>query len=252
MKNPIPSHHAQAVSTPGPSSDAPRSGIAITVLVVEDEPTTRKLLQKSLEKSGFQVRVAEDGETAIQMFQREPSQVVVLDIMLPGMDGFEVCRRMRMHREGAAILMLTAKREDDDKINGLDLGADDYMVKPFNPRELVARINAILRRCLPRGGSADSLAFKDLRIDFRAQKAFKGGTELDLTPREFALLATFLQNPGTVLTRDELNERIWGKDHHGSSKSLDVYMRKLRQKTEEDPSHPTRLRTAWGVGYICE
>ena len=251
MKNPIPSHLPPAAPPAGASAGA-GSEAPVTALIVEDDSATRRLLQKNLEKAGFLVRTAEDGETAVELFQREPAQVVILDIMLPGMDGFEVCRRLREHREATAILMLTAKREDDDKINGLDLGADDYMVKPFNPRELTARLRAILRRCALRPGAADALAFKDLRIDFRAQKAFKGDCELDLTPREFALLGTFLQNPGKVLTREELNDKLWGKGHHGSSKSLDVYVRKLREKMEEDPSRPTRLRTAWGVGYVCE
>jgi len=251
-KTTLLSHRFGATHPSSPFAAQPRVEAPITVLVVEDDAITRKLIHRCLKKAGFQVREAADGEAALCAFEQEPPQVVVLDIMLPGMDGFEVCRHFRANREDTTILMLTAKDEGKAKIYGLDLGADDYMVKPFDPGELVARIKAILRRRSPRTTTVDILEFKNLCIDFRAQKAFKGNAELNLTPREFALLATFLQNPGKVLTRVELNEKLWGKEHHGSSKSLDVYVRKLREKTEDDPSNPTRFMTARGVGYICQ
>ncbi|MDP2874901.1 MAG: response regulator transcription factor [Holophaga sp.] len=252
QKTTLLSHRFKDLHPPSPFAAKPRVEAPISVLVVEDEAITRKFIHRCLEKAGFLVREVADGEEAIAAFEQEPPQVVILDIMLPGMDGFEVCRRFRESRDDTAILMLTAKKEDESKIYGLELGADDYMVKPFNPGELVARIKAVLRRQDSRMGAAFSLKYKNLRIDFRTQKAFNGVSEIDLTPQEFSLLATFLENPGRILTREELTESLWGKGHHGSSKSLDVCVRKLREKTEDDPSHPTRLKTARGFGYICE
>lgn len=227
-------------------------GRRLRVLVVEDDSVTRKYIVKNLEKSGISVAEAVDGESAFRALDQEMPCLVVLDIMLPGMDGFQVCQKIRERGVDIPILMLTSRGDDADKIAGLEVGADDYMVKPFNPDELIARIKAILRRSLRTSGKSDVLTHRDVRIEFRAQRVFKGEKEVFLTPREFALLAAFLQNPNRVLSREELFHWIWGKDHHGSAKGLDVYVRKLREKIEVDPSNPTMIMTAWGVGYTCK
>ena len=250
-KCPTQSTRIRTLGSSGAFSGGPRIEPAHTILVVEDDSVTRKSISRTLQRSGFEVREAVDGEAALTLFVSHPPRVVILDIGLPGVDGFEVCRSMRGLRRDAAILMLTIRCSEADKIRALDLGADDYMVKPFNPGELVARIKALLRRFDPAASRSDALIHENIRVDFNSRKVFLGGAGIDLTPREFALLVTFLQNPGKVLTRDELFERIWGKDHHASPKGLDVYVRRLREKTEEDPSRPKRLMTARGVGYMC-
>jgi DNA-binding response OmpR family regulator len=221
------------------------------VLVVEDEPGARKYLRITLQKAGFKVQEAGSGEEALDLFEQHPPQVALLDIGLPGMDGFEVCQWMRQRRENMAILMITGRADDSDKVSGLDLGADDYLVKPFGPEVLVARINAVLRRCSRQNHTSDVLTLGDIRMEFHTLKVFKGEKEIDLTPREFALLAAFLKHPAEVLTRDRLRREVWGANHFGSTKALDVFVCKLREKLEDDPTHPTHFKTEWGVGYIC-
>lgn len=176
---------------------------------------------------------------------------MVLDIGLPGMDGFEVCRTLRASGRGQGILMLTAKEDDHDKIQGLEAGADDYMVKPFNPRELVARIRAVLRRLNPVSPSDDALLFKGLRLEPQNRRVFRDGIEVRLTPREFHLLANLLRASGRAMSREELTDALWGTNHYGSPKLLDVYVRRLREKIEADPSAPQLIQTVWGFGYAC-
>ncbi len=222
-----------------------------TVLIVEDDLIARKFIRTSLQKAGCRVLEAGSGEEALELFDRHAPQVALLDLGLPGMDGLEVCRNLRERREDMAILILTGRSEDSDKVSGLNLGADDYLVKPFGPDVLVARINAVLRRCRRQHQTQNVLTLGDLRLEFRTMKVFKGDKVVDLTRREFALLAAFLKHPGEVLSRDQLRDEVWGENHHGSAKGLDVFVCKLREKLEDDPANPRYFRTAWGVGFVC-
>ncbi len=222
----------------------------ISVLVVEDESSIRKFITINLDRSGFKVIEAESGEVGLDRFKEFTPQVVVLDIMLPGVDGFEVCRQIRELKSDAIVIMLTAKGQDMDKIVGLELGADDYMVKPFNPLELVARIRANLRR-MEKSSVLEKnviLAGK-LKIDTSAQKFFKNGEDIELTPREFSIVKIFMENPGKALSRDDILNLIWGKNYFGDIKTVDVHIRRLREKIEEDPSDPKLIETVWGLGY---
>lgn len=177
-------------------------------------------------------------------------EVIVLDIMLPGIDGFEVCRRIRGIKSDSIIIMLTARDQDMDKIMGLELGADDYMVKPFNPLELVARIRAVLRR-YGAVSSKDEESIKDsnFMIDFKSQKFFKDDKEIEVTPREFSILKIFMKNPGAALSRDAILDAVWGKNYFGDIKTVDVHIRRLREKIEDVPSEPKFIETVWGYGY---
>ncbi len=222
----------------------------IRILVVEDESSIRKFITINLDRNGFQVTEAESGEEAMDKLKACNPSVVILDIMLPGIDGFEVCRKMRLEAPEVMIIMLTAKGQDMDKIVGLELGADDYMVKPFNPLELVARIRAILRRSLKNGeGDKNIISMGSLRMDIRAQKLFKNGADIELTPREFSVMRVFMENPDKALSRDELLDLIWGKNYFGDIKTVDVHIRRLREKIEDDPSNPRMIETVWGYGY---
>ena len=223
---------------------------ALDILIVEDENLARRNLRAVLQRAGYRVIEAETGEQGIELFQENHPAVVLLDIMLPGIDGFEACRRMRKIDAEPAILMLTAKTQDVDKIRGLETGADDYIVKPFNPEELLARIKAVLRRCTHQSLRGSILNSGPFVMDIASRRLFKEEREIELTPKETALLTIFLQNPGRTLDREELRKRIWGEKHFGSDNALDVYVRKLREKIENDPSHPEHLKTAWGKGYI--
>ena len=222
------------------------------VLVIEDQGLDRRKIKAALSQLGFLVLEAVDGESGLVQFEAARPQVVILDLMLPGMDGFEVCARLRALSEDTAILMLTARGEDAYKIQGLDLGADDYMVKPFNPEELVARIRAILRRSRWKAKAGESLVYGPFRIEFRTQQAWRDGEELDLTQREFSLLVMLLRNPGRALAREEIHTVIWGDHHHVCAKALDVYIRRLREKIEDSASSPVFLKTVRGLGFLFE
>ena len=245
---PLPWRHR-----PGGAAEAPHrpkgTHAGLDVMVVEDDPGARKYIRIALQKAGYQVREAGSGEEALGLMDERPPGIVLLDIGLPGIDGFEVCRRLRSWREDLAILMITGRSGDADKVSSLDLGADDYLVKPFNPDVLMARIRAVARRCCRPPQPAEGLEHGDLRIEFLGMKVFKGDREVDLTPREFSLLAAFLRHPDEILTRDRLHREVWGEHHFGSAKALDVLVCKLREKLEDDPAHPKRFRTEWGVGY---
>jgi two-component system alkaline phosphatase synthesis response regulator PhoP len=177
--------------------------------------------------------------------------VVILDIGLPGRNGFEVCQKIREKRADTAVLMLTARTDAEDKITGLTLGADDYIVKPFNPGELVARIRAVLRRSTQRVASTEPLVFEELVLDIQSLKAYKAGVDVNLSPREFALLAALIRHPGQVMSREQLGKEVWGTTQRGNARALDVFVCKLREKIEDNPARPRYVKTAWGAGYVC-
>lgn len=220
------------------------------VLVVEDEASIRKFITINLERSGFAVLEAETGEMALEMARACRPEVMVLDVMLPGIDGFEVCRKLRDEMPELIIIMLTARGQDIDRITGLEIGADDYMVKPFNPRELTARINSVLRRIERMKAPDDEpLVYKNLVMDLKSQKFYKDNVEIELTPTEFAVLKMFMSNVGRALSRNELFNAVWGKNYFGDLKTLDVYIRRIREKIEDNPSKPKHIETVWGYGY---
>ena len=228
--------------------------MATKVLVVDDEESLVRLVRGYLEREGFEVSAAYDGEAAISLARQARPDLVVLDVMLPGLDGVEVCRRLRQFSD-AYVIMLTARAEEIDKIVGLSVGADDYLTKPFSPRELVARVKAMLRR--PRGGAAQEEAplpqrFGELTIDLAGHRVLKSGVELALTPLEYSLLTALTGAPGRVFTREQLLERVWGYDYFGDDHVVDVHVGSLRKKVEDDPSRARLVRTVRGAGYRFE
>ncbi|NSW92643.1 MAG: response regulator transcription factor [Firmicutes bacterium] len=226
----------------------------IKVLIVEDEEYIRKFININLKRNGFAVLESGTGEKALEMVEKFKPEIVILDIMLPGMDGFEVCRKIRHNMPEVIIIMLTARGQDLDKITGLELGADDYMVKPFNPLELIARIKSILRRTENnfnniKNNNLDRIIFKNLVLDNKSQRFFKDEVEIELTPTEFSIVKMFLLNPGKALSRDELLNFVWGRNYFGDLKTVDVYIRRIREKIEDNPSKPKFIETVWGIGY---
>lgn len=219
-----------------------------TVLVVDDDPTVREVVVAYLRNAGHETIEAPDGPNAMVAARAEPD-LVVLDVMLPGFDGLEVCRRLREEQPDVPIIMLTALGEEEDRIAGLGSGADDYLSKPFSPRELVLRVASVLRRTNPPTPLADRPRTDGtLHLDPAARVATISGAPLTLTTREFDLLAHFLAHPGTAFSREELLTAVWGWEY-GDLSTVTVHVRRLREKVEEDPSHPVRLITVWGVGY---
>ncbi|MBI5284713.1 MAG: response regulator transcription factor [Chloroflexi bacterium] len=223
---------------------------AKTVLVVEDEPSLASTLSYNLRKNGFNVVSAADGLAGLQEARRARPDVVVLDLMLPKMDGLEVCRRIRADSD-VPILMLTAKSEELDKVVGLEVGADDYLTKPFGMRELMARVRALLRRSGARGatGEAGQIVIGDVELDARGRAVHRAGRAIALKPKEFDLLFFLARNPGQVFTREQLLEHVWGYEFFGGSRTVDVHVRWLREKLETEPGHPEHLLTVRGVGY---
>ena len=221
------------------------------ILVVDDEPNIVDTVQAYLEKEGYTVYTAMDGPSALKAARAFRPDLIVLDIMLPGMDGLEVLRRLRQESE-VYVLMLTAKAEETDKVVGLSVGADDYLTKPFSPRELVARVKAILRRGRGAGPGEPVLAFRRLRIDPGARRVWKDDEAVELTPIEFDLLLALARHAGRVLSREQLIEQVWGYDYYGDERVVDVHIGRLRKKVEDDPSHPTLIVTVRGVGYRFE
>lgn len=223
------------------------------MLVVDDEPMVRDVLARFLAKEGFVVDTAEDGEAALAALDRNSPDLVVLDLMLPRIDGLEVFRRIR-DRGPAAVIMLTAKGEETDRVVGLELGADDYVTKPFSPREVVARVRAVLRRSGMKvaGPQADVLVFDDLEIDGGRRTVCLSGEPIRLTRKEFDLLYFLASRPGTTFARSRLLEEVWDFAWDGDSATVTVHIRRLREKIEADPSNPTHLVTVWGVGYRFE
>lgn len=229
------------------------------ILIVEDEAEIAQLIQLYLEKEGFSCRSCRDGLAALQIFQEQQPDLIILDLMIPGMDGLEVCTRIRQKpgTKDPYILMLTAKGEELDRIIGLSTGADDYMVKPFSPRELVARVRALLRRTLRQGGQTRSYQTLHFSVDLDQRLAHRqtaaAVTEpLDLTTLEFDLLTTFMSYPGRVWNRSQLIERLWGNDFYGDERVVDTHIARLRKKIEPDPASPTFVKTVIGVGYKFE
>ncbi|NLY44040.1 MAG: response regulator transcription factor [Clostridiaceae bacterium] len=220
------------------------------VLVVEDEASIRKFLAINLNRSGFQVLECESGEEALKLIEKEEVIVAILDVMLPGMDGFELCQQIRKTEPEMIIIMLTAKGQDMDKIMGLELGADDYMIKPFNPLELIARIHAHLRKVdIRKKGSRKILEFHGLKLDLQGQRFYKGDREIELTPTEFAIMKTLMENPDKAFSRNDILNKIWGKTYFGDMKTVDVHIRRIREKIEDNPSAPRLIETVWGIGY---
>lgn len=221
-----------------------------TILLVEDDATVRETLALNLRSEGYGVLEAEDGEQGLVLSRSGQPDLVVLDVMLPKIDGLTVCRIMR-HESEVPIILLTARGTETDKIIGLETGADDYIVKPFSLGEFLARVRAALRRGRSAAPATEVIS-QDLRLDLLARRAFLGEQELQLAPREFELLTTLMRNKGAVLTRDLLLARVWGEDYIGDSRTVDVHIRWLRQKIEPDPSDPSRIITLRGVGYRFE
>lgn len=224
------------------------------VLVVDDEPQILDVVSKYLSREGFQISIARDGEAALTTFNSNKPDLVVLDLMLPKVDGLEVFRRMR-NLSAVPVIMLTAKGEETDRIVGLELGADDYITKPFSPRELVARVKAVLRRAttgtmLETGERA--LVRGELRIDPRERSVSVGEKPVELTSKEFDLLWFLASHPGQVFTRSQLLDHVWGYEFYGDSSTVTVHVRRLREKIETDPAAPHYLSTVWGVGYKFE
>ncbi|MDD2446782.1 MAG: response regulator transcription factor [Tissierellia bacterium] len=221
-----------------------------TVLVVEDEDSIRKFVKINLDRAGFKVEEAATGEEAIEIARREKIEIVVLDIMLPGIDGFQVCKTLRSEFPKLGIIMLTAKSQDIDKIMGLEYGTDDYMTKPFNPMELVLRVKSLSRRMETKDDESEELLYYDpFKIDVYSRKFYKEDKEVELTPTEYSIAKLFLENPGKAFKRDEILNIVWGYDFIGDSKIVDVNIRRLRAKIEEDPSKPFYIETVWGMGY---
>ncbi len=220
------------------------------ILVVDDEPNIREVVGLYLRRDGHTVVSAADGEEALDLFRRDVPDLVVLDLMLPKISGFEVCRRMQADRR-VPLIMLTARGEEEERIVGLGLGADDYVVKPFSPRELAARVEAVMRRteAVPEDGHERVLDFDGLRIDPSAREVLVRGEPATLTAREFDLLHHLASNPGRVYTRDRLMEAVWGYEFSADTSTVTVHVRRLREKIEIDPAHPRHLQTVWGVGY---
>ena len=236
------------------------------ILVVDDEAVLVETIAYNLEQAGYQVMTAADGNSALETARREEPDLIILDIMLPEMDGLEVCRQLRRENVTAQtpIMMLTAKGDEIDKVVGLEVGADDYVTKPFGRRELLARVRALLRRAdyippaeergdqeavveTPRPGR--ELAIGPLRVDLAGRRVNCRGKELELQPKQFDLLVYLMRNRGTVLTRDQLLHNVWGYDYVGDTRTVDVHVRWLREKLEEDPANPKLIQTVRGVGY---
>lgn len=218
------------------------------ILVVDDERNIVELLKFNLEKEGYEVVVAYDGIEAVKLAKDEKPDLIILDIMLPGQGGLEVCRQLRKEMK-TPILMATAKGEEIDKILGLELGADDYVTKPFSPRELIARVKAILRRTSVRPEEQDEITVKDISMNLVKHEVKVKGELVDLKPKEFELLKLLAINKGKVFTRDFLLEQLWGYDYLGDTRTVDVHVRRIRQKIEDDASMPKYLKTVHGIGY---
>ena len=221
-----------------------------SILVIEDEDSIRKFVKINLDRAGFDVKEAASGEDGIDIARKENIDIVVLDIMLPGIDGYEVCKILRKEYPHLGIIMLTAKSQDIDKIMGLEYGTDDYMSKPFNPMELVLRVKSLARRMEKANEDEQQiLSFKPFKIDVYSRKFYRDNIEVELTPTEYSIAKLFMENPGKAFKRDEILNLVWGYDFIGDSKIVDVNIRRLRAKIEEDSSKPYYIETVWGIGY---
>lgn len=221
------------------------------VLIVDDESSIRSFVRIGFERSNFEIIEAETGEQAIELARKHEPDIVILDIMLPGIDGFEVCVTLRSEFPRMGIIMLTARDLDMDRIMGLEQGADDYVVKPFNPLELVLRAEGLLRRLGGYNEQKNDRSIYDppFEVDTYSQKVYKNGEEIELTPKEYQLMTLFIKNHGKLFSRNELIDQVWGEDYIGDLKVVDVNIRRLRKRIEDKPSHPKYIETVWGIGY---
>lgn len=226
------------------------------ILVLEDEFSIRSFVTLNLKREGYDVIESSSGEEAIQLFDKNPDiNMAVLDVMLPGIDGFEVLKYIRNKSQNIGIIMLTARTNEEDKVLGLEYGADDYISKPFSPKELIARLRALIRRVTSvdmNKEDFEKLTSGEFTLNFSERKFFKGEEEIELTPKEFEILELFMKNKEKSLSRDEILDRIWGKNYYGDFKVVDVNIRRIRLKIEKDPSNPSYLKTVWGYGYRWE
>ncbi len=225
--------------------------VGTRILAVEDDERIRSAVKLALEDEGWTVDEADSGESAIVLLQRQPSDVVLIDIMLPGIDGFELCRTLRRNSD-VPIVMVTARNDTHDVVAGLEAGADDYLTKPFAPKELSARIRALLRRVRPAAPGHERLVFGDLELIPEEGKVLRGGTEVHLTKTEFRLLCEQAENRGKVFSREELLDKVWGYDYFGDGRLVDVHIRRLRTKVETDAAAPRHVVTVRGLGYRLE
>jgi DNA-binding response OmpR family regulator len=220
------------------------------ILIVEDNAALRETTSAFLVGEGFGVTAAADGTRGLDVAQREAFDLILLDVMLPGISGFEICRAVRMKPRSVPVIMLTGQKKDEvDKVTGLDLGADDYVIKPFGQRELLARIHAVLRRSGAERPAAEAVAFDDVEIDFRRKTAAKGGRELSLTAKEFGLLGLLVSREGEVVNREAILSEVWGYDKFPTTRTVDTFVHNLRKKIEKDPAHPVHLLTVPWIGY---
>jgi two-component system response regulator ResD len=221
-----------------------------TVLVVDDEPTITEVVARYLERAGYRTRIAADGPRAIEMATTQRPDLVLLDLMLPGLDGLEVMRRLReLDRDRIAVILLTAKGDESDRVIGLRLGADDYVVKPFSPAELVARVDAVLRRIDTSPDQEAPIELDDMTIDPSSRQVFIEGEEVQLTQREFDVLLFLARHPGQVFSRNQLMDAVWQYSFYTDTSTVTVHVRRLRAKIEPDPARPRHIQTVWGVGY---
>ena len=226
----------------------------VSILVVEDEPAVAEVVSLYLRRAGYAVRVVDNGPAALREIEQQSPTLIILDLMLPGVDGWSITRKVR-ERGDTPIIMLTARSQETDRIAGLEMGADDYVTKPFSPQELVSRVRAVLRRAKPSGASEPierPLTFDDLSIDPQTRLVTIHGEEKMLTAKEFELLWLLARHPRQVFSRDQLLERVWGMADYIDPGTVTVHVRRLREKIESDPSNPQHLQTAWGVGYKFE
>ena len=219
-----------------------------TVLVVDDEPIVRDVVVRYLERDGFQTLTASDGEVAMALIEEREPSLVVLDVMLPGTDGLSLCRWIR-DRSSLPVILLTARGEEADRIVGLELGADDYVTKPFSPRELAARVRSVLRRADGGSPQREKLTFGEIELDGVSREVRRAGSLIQLTAKEFELLWFLASHPRHVFSRDQLMARVWGYEAAVDTGTVTVHVRRLREKIEADPGHPLHLHTVWGVGY---
>lgn len=219
-----------------------------TILVVEDQKSISDVVSKYIENEGYRCEVASNGIEALDLFRQGEYDLIVLDVMMPGIDGFEVLENIRQF-SNVPVIMLTARLDESDKIRGFDLGADDYVIKPFSARELMRRIHAVLKRVNPVLGGSQSLVYKNIKLDMKAMMAYKDNEPIDLTTAEYKLLLAFLKHTGQVLTREQIIEQAYGDAYEGYDRSVDSYIKRLRQKIESDPKNPDLLVTKYGAGY---
>jgi len=227
-------------------SDTPETQTPVRVLLVEDDPVLCETLQYNLQRERLQVFVTDNAEDALRLFHEHQPHLVILDVMLPGRSGFDLCRIIRQHNQ-TPVLFLTARATEEDKIRGFELGADDYIVKPFSVAELIARVRSILRRVQP--PAPPRIRFGDIEIDLDAKRVYRSGEEIPMTPKEYALLTLLATHPGKVFSRDQILDHVWGLGTYVNPRTVDVHIRWLRAKVEPDPQNPRYIQTVRGSGY---